>query len=106
MYNIAGQTPCDVAGEAKQLIIAKLLESKMVFMVSSRSSMQAEHKLSFSDVNVCIIVQSQNGGDNRTKVVMSRARNRVSYSSRNGIAQCICPVALYPSPSLSTTQKH
>ena len=32
--NVAGQTPCDVAWESKQLIIAKLLESKMVFTVS------------------------------------------------------------------------
>ncbi len=31
---MAGQTPCDVAWEAKQLIIAKQLESKMVFGVS------------------------------------------------------------------------
>lgn len=29
-HNIAGQTPCDVAWEAKQIIIAKQLESKMV----------------------------------------------------------------------------
>ena len=32
--NVAGQTPCGVAWESKQLIIAKLLESKMVFTVS------------------------------------------------------------------------
>ena len=38
VYNIAGQTPCEAAGDAKQLIIAKLLESKMVFMVSSEHS--------------------------------------------------------------------
>jgi len=30
VQNVAGQTPCDVAWEAKQLIIAKQLESKMV----------------------------------------------------------------------------
>lgn len=34
VQNVAGQTPCDVAAESKQLIIAKLLESKMVFTVS------------------------------------------------------------------------
>lgn len=31
--NIAGQTPCDAAGSAKQLIVAKLLESRMVLTV-------------------------------------------------------------------------
>ena len=33
-YNVANQTPCDVAGEAKHLLIAKQLESKMVLSVS------------------------------------------------------------------------
>ena len=33
VQNVAGQTPCDVAWEAKQLIIAKQLESKMVLTV-------------------------------------------------------------------------
>ena len=34
--NVAGQTPCDAAWEAKQLIIAKQLESKMFFAVSDQ----------------------------------------------------------------------
>ena len=33
--NVAGQTPCDVAAGAKHVVIAKLLESKMVFAVSN-----------------------------------------------------------------------
>jgi ankyrin repeat/IBR domain-containing protein 1 len=57
VYNIAGQTPCEVAGDAKQLIIAKLLESKMVFM--SQGSGPEEGK----------------------KVVMSRARHRSFYNT-------------------------
>jgi len=32
--NVARQTPCDVAASAKHVVIAKLLESKMVFAVS------------------------------------------------------------------------
>ena len=31
--NVAGQTPCDVAASAKHVVIAQLLESKMVFAV-------------------------------------------------------------------------
>ena len=31
--NIDGQTPCDVAARAKHVVIAQLLESKMVFAV-------------------------------------------------------------------------
>ena len=34
--NIAGQTPCEAAWSAKQLIVAKLLESRMVLLVRSR----------------------------------------------------------------------
>jgi len=44
VQNVAGQTPCDVAWEAKQLIIAKLLESKMVLVCSPWSHSQATTK--------------------------------------------------------------
>lgn len=101
MYNIAGQTPCDVAAEARQLIIAKLLESKMVFMVSTP---QIDHKLWMS-MSASIIVQSQNGsdgGENQRKVIMSRARNRVSYSTGNGIAfDCCFPQSFHNTETLT-----
>ena len=44
VQNVAEQTPCDVAWEAKQLIIAKLLESKMVLVCSHWSSFPDHHQ--------------------------------------------------------------
>eukprot|EP00731_Ephydatia_muelleri_P020036 Em0012g861a len=42
--NAAGQTPCDVAVQAKQLIIAKLLESRMVLRHQSNSEVLLNDK--------------------------------------------------------------
>jgi ankyrin repeat/IBR domain-containing protein 1 len=58
VHNIAEQTPCEAAGDAKQLIIAKLLESKMVFMVS------------------------QGDPERGKKVIKSRARNRSFHNTK------------------------
>ncbi|KAL5489407.1 hypothetical protein EMCRGX_G018496 [Ephydatia muelleri] len=44
--NIAGQTPCDAAGSAKQLIVAKLLESRMV-LTKTDNAIRSTRSMSF-----------------------------------------------------------
>ena len=48
-HNIAGQTPCEAAAQAKHEDIAKLLECKMVLMVS-KSNIICMHQLSKNQV--------------------------------------------------------
>ena len=45
VHNIAGQTPCEAAWNAKHLIVAKLLESRMVLLVRSRGIPTYRHDM-------------------------------------------------------------
>jgi len=69
--NVAGQTPCSVAAKAKHVIIAQLLESKMVFAV------RAMLHYVITDHTLLVFVQKSQGAHRSSNFSCSR-REKVS----------------------------